>query len=133
MKGQAQKLLKPMATMKTVTWPTNIDWSLNNVTLAKQIGCAHSTVQHQRKMRAPQTAFKRQKYDWSKVTDWNQRTDIIAKIVGCSESRVTMYRHEQGIKPGPRKPGSGLWKCRNESSSPTAADGAGGAERKHGN
>ena len=88
-----------------------VDWSQHSKTIAKQLGCAPSTVLRYRKIHAPGIRVAIwHKYDWSKVTDWNQRTDVLARTVGCSESVLRAYRHEKGIKLGPRKPGSGLWK-----------------------
>lgn len=91
-----------------------IDWSQYSKTIAKQIGCAPSTVQRYRQIHAPGSKVKWGKYDWSKIKNWDQRTDVLARIVGCSESVLVAYRHEKGIKPGPRKPGSGLWKQKNK-------------------
>jgi hypothetical protein len=93
--------------MKNIHWPA-VDWTQYNTTLAVQFGCSHSTIYRHRKIHAPGSEHKRSRYDWSRIKDWNQRTDALARIVGCSEKRVTMYRHEQGIRCGPRKPGSGL-------------------------
>jgi len=99
-----------MARISKLNWNT-VDWSLQNVVIASNLGCSHENVrQHRLKKGIPQSPNShkkltppKSKYDWESV-DWAMNDKAIAEILGCNKCMPCAIRKKLGIPPAQRPP-----------------------------